>query len=66
MEEKLLSIEEYARKIENELREKADFNQEKYSKIANAFAKVRFFFYEKIKKLSLTCNKLEQSTNACS
>ena len=41
MEEKLLAVEEYARKIENELREIADFENEENSKIAHAFAKVR-------------------------
>ena len=42
MEEKLLSVEDYAQKIENELREIADFKTEENSKIAKAFAKVSF------------------------
>ena len=42
MEENILSVEEYARKIENELREIADFENEENSKIAKAFANVRF------------------------
>jgi hypothetical protein len=42
MEENLLSVKAYAHKIENELREIADFEKEENSKIAKAFAKVRF------------------------
>ena len=48
MEANLLSIEEYARKIENELREIADFQKEENMKIAKAFAKVIIFVKNKI------------------
>ena len=40
MEENLISIEEYARKIEKELREIANFTDDENKKIANSFAKV--------------------------